>query len=451
MRIHRILRDPEGGDSAGTATASAETQPLELEGQEPSADGSQTQDKPAAQAPQAPAKNKGKILAELLKKPKNYQATNDELDILDEHWAGKLKPDSGEDPEGEEEPVPDDKPPEPKPKAEKPAGNETLTELQKELGAKTVEEILPKLRDLKKLTGTRDAQAAARFERELTEERRQRAVDQEATKSELQLWEDVKKGVPKAIEYLEQKVALARQRHNLPARAPQGEQGRQGQQGAQGGGAPTFIDRTKFTFPEEADALNDALGSQFGEMRGLIQQQAETIRQLQEKDGKRDQEHLFSKAQSDQFEETMSVASLIPELKNVPGLRDKVVEWIRNPEAVIPELSVLQEVMDIANQNKANLRIAWDSLEARRLRGQVAKAKDEGVRSAYDHKPNQSLSNLQGKGGVPYTNYTDTQLRAMERDHTLIPDAWFGKDGNLDEKAMPEKARKLLLPTEERD
>lgn len=442
MRTFRIFRDPEGGDSAGTVMAEAGSQSQEMEGQKPSADGSQSQETPAAQVPEAPAKSKGQLLAEILKKPKNYRATNEELDLMEEYWDGKLKPESDEEAETDEGPTPEDKPPEPKPK-QKPA--EALTsELQKELGAKSVEEILPKLRELKKFTGSRDAQAYK------TLEQKHQTLERDSA-AERTLWEDVKKGVPTAIDYLERQVAQARQRHNLPTRASQGEQGRQGQQGAQGDKSFTFIDPSKFTFPDEAAAINNALGGQFGEMRGLIEKQSETIRRLEEKDGKRDQEHLLNTAQAAQFDETLAVSSLIPELKNVPGLREKVAEWVRNPNAVLPELGVLQEVMDIANQNKTNLRIAWDSLEARRLRGQVAKAKDQGVREAYQHKPNQTLSDMQGKGGaIPFKNYTDAQLQQMESGRLPIPEEWLDKNGDLDETKMPERVRLRLQKAEGR-
>jgi hypothetical protein len=436
MRLFRILRDPEGGESAGTVMAEAGSQSPDVEGQQAPAEGSQTQETRETQA--KPPVNKGKLLAEVLKKTekKGYTPTDEELDVLEEHWDGKLQPENGEAPDPKADQEKGERPeskPEPKPK---PAGADALTsELQKELGAKSVEEILPKLRDLKKLTGSRDAQAAARFERELAQER-------DAGKAERQLWEDVKKGVPTAIEYLERQVATARQRFNLPA----------GSQGKPQGGpqAKPFIDPSKFTFPEEAEAINTVLGGQFGEMRQMISQQAEIIRRLEQKDQKREQDHILSSASMAQLDETMAVAALIPELKDVPGLRDKVSKWIQDPNAEIPELKVIDELFDIANQNKTNLRIAWDSLEAKRLRDQIAKAKDAGVQEAYKHKPNSSLSDLQGRGGIPYKNYSDAELRRMESDPYLIPDEWLDKDGNLDEKKMPERARKLLLAAEER-
>ncbi len=440
MRNFRILRNPDGGDSAGTVTAEAGSQSQEAEGESLSAEGSQSS-KPSNTQPAAPAVDKPKALAVVLEKTKKkgYTPSDAELDLLEEHWEGKLQPEKGEAPDPDDETSEEGEQPKdatkPKPK---PAGADALnSELQKELGAKSVEEILPKLRELKKFTGSRDAQAYK------TLEQKHQTLERETT-AERNLWEDVKKGEPQAIEYLERQITQARQRHNIPASRPA-----QGQQG-QGSGATPLIDRSKFTFPDEADAINSALDSKFGEFRGIIEQQAATIRELKGKDDKREQDHLLTTAQTGQLDETMVVADFIPELKAIPGLRAKVTEWIQNPDANIPELKILDELYDIANQNKTNIRIAWDVLEARRLREQIKSAKDAGVREVYGHKPNQSLSDMQGKGGIPYKTHSDAELRAMESNHALIPDEWFDRHGNLDEKKIPERARKLLMATEDR-
>jgi hypothetical protein len=409
----RIHRDPEGADSAGTETALADTQSPVIDASE----GSQSEAIPEAQAPvkDAPA-DKGKRLAELLKKKPGYKATDEELDLIDEYTKGKIKP------EGDAEAEPEN---EEKPKETKAA---PVSELMKEVGAKSEAEALEKVRELKRFTGSRDAQAYKTLEREHQDLKRD-------SKAEMQLWADLKdaKNAPKAIAYLESQLQAAKARHGIqPGQQAEGE---------------VFIDPKSFAVPEEAAALNAALGKHFGSLKSTIEKQADIIRRLEEGETKRSQEHQLITARASQLDEFVDVAALIPDLKSIAGLREKVNNFLTDPNAVIPELQILDQVMAEANKEKVPLRVAWKMVEAERLRQQIAGAEDRGIKKAFAHKPNPSLSDVQGRA-AHYTNYTDTQLKAMANGKMEIPGEWFDKNDNLDKTKMPKRAVDLLLAEE---
>lgn len=416
----RIHRSPEGADSAGTAEVATVTDSHTPETSTP--EGSPAA-KPETQAPEKQPVNEAKVLAALLKKKPNYQATPEEIDIFDKYTAGKLKPEKDE---GEPEETED------APEAEKPKETKApVSELMKELNAKSEAEILEKVRELKKFTGSRDAQAYK------TLEQKHQALERDS-RAEMQLWADLKdaRSAPKAIAYLESQLQAAKARHGIQAQ-PKGEP------------TKTLIDRSKFTVPEEAEVLEAVLGTKFGEFQSIIEKQAEVIRRLEEKDNKRDTEHQLSRAQAEQLDEFVDVAAMIPNLKSVAGLRDKVSKWLQDPAAEVTELQVLDRVMAEANKEKVSLRVAWKMVEADMLREQIAGAEDRGQRKAFNHKPNNSLSDMQGKATATYTNYTDAQLKSIESGKTPIPLEWLDKSGSLDPAKMPERARKLLLSLEE--
>lgn len=409
----RIHRDPEGADSAGTATATADTQSPVIDASE----GSQSEATPETQAPvKDEPVDKGRKLAELLKRKPGYKATDEELDLIDEYTKGKLKPEGESEDETEE-----------KPKETKAA---PVSELMKEVGAKSEAEALEKVRELKRFTGSRDAQAYKKLDEDF------KALQRDS-QSEMKLWADLKdaKNAPKAIAYLESQLQAARSRHGIqtqPGQQPEGE---------------VFIDPKSFAVPEEAAALNAALGKHFGSLKSTIEKQADIIRRLEEGETKRSQEHQLTTAKSAQLDEFVDVAALIPDLKTIAGLRDKVNTWLSDPQAVIPELQVLDQVMAEANKEGVPLRVAWKMVEADRLRQQVAGAEDRGIKKAFSHKPNPSLSDVQGRA-AHYTNYTDTQLKAMAGGKMEIPGEWFDKNDNLDKTKMPKRAVDLLLADE---
>lgn len=417
----RIHRSPEGAESAGTAeVVSTETQSPETSTPENS-----PATQPETQAPEKQPVNEAKVLAALLKKKPGYQATPEEIDIFDKYTLGKLKPEKAE---GEPEESED------APEAEKPKeAKAPVSELMKEVGAKSEAEALEKVRELKKFTGSRDAQAYKDLER------KHQTLERDS-KAEMQLWADLRdaRSAPNAIAYLESQLQAAKARHGIQAQ-PKGEP------------AKTLIDRSKFTVPEEAEVLEAVLGTKFGEFQSIIEKQAETIRRLEEADNKRNSEHQLSQAQSAQLDEFVDVAAKIPQLKSVAGLREKVSKWLQDPAAEVPELQILDQVMAEANKRKIPLDVAWEVVEAANLRGQIAGAEDRGQRKAFSHKPNPSLSDMQGKATATYTNYTDAQLKRIEKGTDPIPGEWLDKSGHLDKSRMPERARKMLLSLEEGD
>lgn len=413
----RLHRNHEGGDSAGTATAdAAEAQAPDLSASEGS-----PAETPSTQTPSSETGtvSKGKQLAELLKKKPGYKATDEELDLLDAHLRGELKPEGDDVPE--EEGIPEVKPKE----AAKPP---EASSLMKELNAKSEAEALENLKKLKAFTGSRDAQAYKALETKYQTLERD-------SKAEMALWNDLKAGSPKAIQYLESQLQAAKARAGIPAQPKPQEQGKK-----------PFIDPSRFAVPEEAEALNSALEEHFGSFQKTIAEQAEIIRRLEEADRKRTEEHQLTVAQSNQLDEMLDVAGQIPEIKELTGLRDKFSEWLKGKD--IPGLEVFDELFKTANSEKVSLKVAWKMMKADRLESQVAGAEDRGIQKAFKHKPNPSLSDMQGRGGITYTNYTDSQLKAMAAGRMEIPQEWFDKSDNLDKTKMPKRAIELLLANE---
>lgn len=410
-----------------TGTAEAQSNDVDPFSQPDSQDVGAQADKPASN----PAR-KAAELKKILEKEKNdpdVKFTDKELDILDEHYAGKLKPAKTK---PQEKPIEDDEPdenPVSEPMEEDaPEQNDEdedddaeapdpdAESLMKEVGAKNLKEALAKVKDLRKQLGGKDAQAVAR----LTKEK------DELVNSASKLWSDVKDGRPDALAFVEKNFGFKA--------VPIGQQPSRTTPTNHDPDSP-FIDPEQFIDPESAELVNSAFMRMKQELDTLksvaneFQSEKENLRQSAAK----------QTAELAVVDEMVQVAQRMDGLKSIPNLREAINAFYKG--AADKRLEPFNELFQIAEKEGCNLQAAFAikrGMEADRL---IAEAEERGKKAAYAHKPNPSLSGTQGgKGESTYQPLSDQQIEAMAEDHTLMPDDWFDKDENPIQSKIPKKA-----------
>ena len=416
------------------------------------------------QKPEAGAKPEGKAQAEkpasintpenaeklrlILKREKDnpdVKFTSAELDLYDAYTDGKLTPakkqTTPKEPAGKKA---EEKPPISEPKAddaedlekadeadldaenaddsdaddEDEAGkpDPVLDALMKEVGAKKPEEILAKVKDLRRTLGGKDAQKVAELTRQV--------------QNEQALWQDVAKGVPAALAHAERvygfkpaPVAPA-QSPNAPAKA--GEKG-----------GRSYISEDAFIEPESAKMVNDILRQRDAEIDEL----REAAKAFNEERARTQRDGAMTAAKAAVVDEMVTVAQRMEPLKAIPNLREAIADWYDKGKPDT-RLEVFNELFEIAQKENCTITAAATikrGLEADRL---VAEAEERGRKSAYGHKPNPSLSGSQGGRNEQgnYSPLSNEQIEAMGEDHRLMPADWFDKDERPVKSKIPKKA-----------
>lgn len=392
--------------------------------------------------PEKTGGNKPETLRKLLRREKdnpNVKFTDSELDILDEHYAGKLKPASKPaNPKAEEVSKPADEDGEDAPEeseTEREAPEETkapeipaeIESLMKEVGAKSPKEILAKVKALKSLTGSKDAQAVAQLTKEKSD----------LVSGAARLWGDVKAGNPEALAFVEKTFGFKA--------VPIGQQAPPAQAQAQPQGR-SYIDPKLFIDPESAEQANSVLKQRDQELDDLkskfqmFDQERQQNRQIT----------ALQQAQGHVVDEMVEVAQGIDSLKSIPGLREAIKAWHEGKsDARMESFNELFGIVDEAAKQGQSINLKQAQLiqrgrDAERL---IAEAEERGRKAAYGHKPNPSLSGQQGgKGEANYQPLTDAQVEAMEADggHRLMPDDWFDNNGKPDKTKIPKKAWRIF-------
>ncbi len=404
-----------------TATAPMETataQPLEVENSSPVAQ------------PEKGSENKGDTLAKLLKKEKddpNVKFSDAELDILDDHYAGKIKPTKPAN-KTQDKPLPTEEKAEDVKETEvEEADSEEETEEQskvdpdlekalKEVGAKNAKELIEKIAGLKKLVGGRDAQAVAKVTKDLEAFKAREA-------SEMALWQDAQKGVPEAVAEIQRRLG-----NKLPQ-----------QNQKQDGDMAEYIDEENFIDPDSAKAVNSVirrLNNKIQELEGKTKSiEGERERYLTQT--------AETKAEMQVIDEMVKVSQAIEGLKGVPNLREAISQYYRGESN--PKLEVFNELFQIAQESGTNLETALLIKKGRDADLLIQQAKQQGLKEAYNRKPNPSLSDIQtGDEGRTLKTITDQDLEAMEQDAKLMPPEWFDKDENPIKEKIPKRAWKFF-------
>jgi hypothetical protein len=366
-------------------------------------------------------------LAQLLKKEKddpNVKFSDAELDILDDHYAGKTKPANKTQEKPLAKELEDSKDVEESDEVEE-ADSEEETESKvdpdlekalKEVGAKNAKELIEKIAGLKKLVGGRDAQAVAKVTKDLESFKQREA-------SEMALWQDYNKGVPEAV---------AEMQRRLGNKLPQQNQKQDGEQAE-------YIDEENFIDPDSAKAVNSVirrLNNKIQELEGKTKSiEGERERYLTQT--------AETKAEMQIIDEMVKVSQGIEGLKGVPNLRDAIATFYKGESN--PKLEVFNELFQIAQEQGTTLETALLIKKGRDSDLLIQQAKQQGLKEAYNRKPNPSLSDIQtGDEGRTFKTITDQDLEAMEQDAKLMPPEWFDKDENPIKDKIPKRAWKFF-------
>lgn len=407
-----------------TATAPMETATAQPQEVETSAPITQPESKSPA------SEDKGVILAKLLKKGKddpNVKYSDAEQDILDLHYDGKLEPTKPA--KTLEKPLPDEKAEEDDFEENEDLENEEETEEEeskvdpeiekalKEVGAKNTKELLEKIAGLKKLVGGRDAQAVAKVTKELETER-------QLKNSEMALWQDYHKGVPEAVAEMQRRLG-----NKLPQQNQKQQDGEQAE----------YIDEENFIDPDSAKAVNSVirrLNTKIQELEGKTKSiEGERERYLTQT--------AETKAEMQVIDEMLKVSHGIEGLQGVPNLRDAIAQFYKGTPN--PKLDVFSELFQIAQDSGTNLENALLIKKGRDADKLIQQAKQQGLKEAYNRKPNPSLSDIQtGDEGKTFKQITEQDLEAMSNDPKLMPPEWFDRDENPIKEKIPKRAWKFF-------
>lgn len=389
-----------------TEAAPTVTQPVEVQAQP------QTQTeapKPAAEGVQVDRGQRLAEITEMIAKDPEKKLDDADLDIYMEGQSGKLKP-------KESEPVKV----ETKEKVIAPA-EDAMTQTLKRVGAKSVDELPAKIDGLLKQISGKDAQAVATLTRELDGFKAKENIFNGAS----QLIADLKSGNPKAIAYLQKELGVT-----LPS-----------------GSSPT--DKP---FTEEADLLTDGALSRAWEREKALEQKLNQFESKLTEGEKRVQaEQTQQRAKSQVVDEALAVAQFLPELKDLPNLRNRILEFQAGKDD--PGLAPLAEVFDFVVQQHKDKGLVLDpetaffTLRGKNMDAMIAAAEEKGRKEAYNYKPNKSMSQVATEDPQPQT-FTKSQYENMglpygHRDKVEIPDQWY-TNGRLDQSKIPRDAWSYL-------
>ncbi len=411
-------------DTATIDPGTAEAQSTETE--------SAAAEAPVTQAAEPAGKPDLKALLKREKDDPNVQFTDAELDVLDAHFEGgeKTKPKAkaaepveveDEDPEPESKPETETKEEEaetdPEPETDP---DPEAKAILKEVGAKNLKDAAAKIKDLKRLVGGKDAQAVARVTRE----------KEDLVNSGKSLWTALRNGDPKAMDFAEKTFGVKFAGRGQPQAA----------QAAQGN---SYIDPALFIDPDSANMVNAAFQRLDQASQAKIKALEDRFGTIEQERDRHIQDTVAKQSIMSVVDEMAEIASKIPELKSLAGFREIAAGVLNGKHD--PRLDVLTKLFDIAAEEKVSLRQAYLIQRGRDSDLIEAKAVEKGRQSAFNQKPNPSLSGLAGgKGESSYQPVTEADLERWESDHRTHPESWYDKDGELIKSKVPKRAWKIF-------
>lgn len=392
-----------------TENAEVEAKPVSTETTEPTG-------KTATAAPEksAPSSDeKAYRLAELVKLTESKPETklNDEDQaIYDEYVDNKLQPKerpAANSKDSEKEAKPEIE------KAEKPEKETTdnpkvpahIQAAMKEVGAKTPDELPAKIKELRAVASGKETKALGDMKQDMA----RRAENSAA------LIRDFAKGVPKAVQFVKENYGI-----DFPTQTQ------------------TVTNDSEMPFDADADLLTG------GALTKLWTQLQQANKRLNEVDTgfKSHQQRLQEQsarqsATSTVVDEMIGVAGKIEGLKDLPNLRNAIIDRVVNGK-VDHRLDAFNELFDIAQEAGTTLENAYLIKQGRETQMLVARAKEDGRKETFGHKPNMSLSSITTED-AEITQFTDSQVDQMEKDYRLIPDEWMNAKGELNPAKVPKK------------
>lgn len=361
--------------------------------------------------------------------PTRKEYTDAELDVLEEYWDGNIdmKPDPKSDKKPEKKPEAKEESKEEAPNDDLQADEETIKQsssldlaILKELGAKTKSEVVDKIKGLRQAI-------SGKLEKDpgYAEAKGQVEFLTKAGQNNTKLWSDLMSSDARAQQFVKTNYGLVLVKAGADQTTAPDK--------AETSNDPFHIPREKFIDEEAADAVNSVLAGfkakmeDFDRFRG--EYEATTV--------KTEQKLATSEAQNDVVDEMVRVADGIPQLKAIPDLREAVIKWRGGQDD--PRMNYFKDLFEIANKSNVNLVTAMEIDRGRKSSLAVLEAKIEGKKEAYSHKPNRSLSDIQGKTINSPEEYSDSQITELI-EQGKIPEHWFNENDEPDPSKMPKNA-----------
>lgn len=354
--------------------------------------------------------------------------TDEELDLLEEYWAGNLKdeskPEESEDKkevedksEKESEASENDKKDEEEEDKEdsKTVLSSLDEQIMKEIGAKSKTEILEKIKGLRK---------AISGKLELAPEFNSLKKDYETLKqrssNEIALWDDFRAGKQQAIDFVKKNYIPDLSLLDSKKSDTKNENKR------------PIIDKSKVVDEESADLINEALNTRDTEIDELKSQ----VKTLLEANKKHSKTLVEREVETNMVDEMVRTAAQLPHLKKIPNIREAIVSWREGKND--DRMDYFNDLFEIANKEGVNLLTALDIDKGRRSDFLIKKGKTDAKKEVYDRKPNRSLSDIQGKTGN-FEQYSEDEIVAMERGEKPMPDVWFDDKDNFIKSKVPKE------------
>ncbi len=391
-----------------TDNAATETNPVSTESTKSEA---KAVDSPKESKTAPNTDEKAYRLAELIsqtEKDPNKTLSPEDQAIYEEWVDEKLQP---KDRPAKKEEAKEEKEVEAVEKVEKPEKAEIpahIEEAMKKVGAKTPEELATKIDGLKALASGKESDAIKAAKAELTR----------AAQSETALWRDFMDGKPEALQYVERAYGLR----------PKAQT--QVQQPTADFDAETLADADALTggITSKVIAQNKALQERLERLEGTFQGHQKSIQE----------QGVRSTVAAQVVDEMISVAQNLEGVKDIPNLRNLIIDRVVHGKED-PRLDAFNDIFKIAQETGTDLNNALLIKKGREAEFLIARAIEDGRKSAYGHQPSKTLSSIQTEDAEPQT-ITDSQLAQMEKNPHAIPDSWLDRDGNLNKAKIPKKA-----------
>ena len=424
-----------------TATLEAEdgkpvdTQPLQDDAQQQSGDGEQSQDKAidenAAETQDARSDWERAVeLEKLCEDPNHRKFSDKEYELLEDYLKGNVKQpaekataesksEENKEPEAAQEKEKSEEQSQEVDKETFDSSSSLDLAIMQELGAKKKTEVLNKIKGLRKaVSGKLDAAPEYKKVKEDADVLRQIVSSNRA------LMGDLMKGESKAVQYLKQHYGLTVVKDNQ-AKSTDSTDDNNSDSG--------LISSDKFIDEEAATEVNrvisrlqakvDAIEKNQTEYQRSINQQRETMAERQ--------------AAAETIDQMVRVAEHIPGLKNTPNLREIIINW-KEKGIEDSRLDFFNDIFNIATDEGVNLLQAHLIDKGRKADFVIKKAKDDGIKEAYNQTPNKTLSDIQGRNISTPEDYSDAEVNKMVEEHRL-PESWFDENDQPNFRTIPKK------------
>lgn len=394
------------GSEAPNAGSSIPQSP-EVNAQEAQAQAQGTTQTAAAESPTVDREAELTRVNQYVKDNPEEKLNEADLKIFMDGQSGKLKPktldgkiDAGKEPQKKEEVKPADIP-------------EPIAKAMKSIGAKTVEEIPEKIAGLIQQVHGKDAQAVSTLTKE-------RDTLKTTADTAARFLEDLKAGKPEAFDFLKRQGVML----------------------------PKEMAEPNEPFDPDVDAaLGGVLSRQEAKMQKLLSRLEQFEGKAESEAQARIKQANDERSRSQVVDEALAGAQFIPELKDVPNLRNMIVdlmEYGKSDPALAP-LNKLSEMITSAGEKGHfyDLETAHYIDMGKNAKFLIEKAREEGRREAHTSKPNRSLSSVASEAQEQnIQQVTEAELDQMEGPGgwRMIPEAWKNADGSMNISKMPKNA-----------